>query len=466
MVYDVVIVGAGFNGLVAGYFLAKKGFQTLLIERGAVGDKVHGPTEFPELSMYKQDPELYNLLANVLQEVPHITNDFVMGQYYYYIDKNNNVRFKFYHGTPNPNVKDAYAVHNPTYLRKLGEKVIEAGAKIQTGTAVVDVIREGEKIKGVVTDEGEKIEGKLTIAADGRISTVALKAGLRTKWDEKDWHYQYGEAWKFKSEEEMFEATEYARYHFSGPTVTPFTYFGATLTHRPGAIVTVNIPTGVPLSYMYNNPRWYARNLYQIRDVRLMLRRCEGFPDKPLQRCSTVYPHFVAPLEKSYMNGLLVIGDAAGGCGVIVHGRVAADIAIQALEANDVSDKRLAQYQNFLNLQKKSFDIMMKTMFAIKGPGLVGETDIEEFVENMSLAGPPFILGRPNPEKIGFEALKGTLPGGFDEVVAWHVAIKLNYILELFGPLLQMPEFLPKIINWMRRNQESFKKRKVWDSPY
>lgn len=467
MIYDVVVVGAGFNGLIAGYFLAKKGFQTLIIERGrAVGDKIEGPTEFPALSMYKPDPELYNLLANVVKEVPHMINDFVMGSYYYYIDKNNKVRFKFYHDSPGPIPEDHYVVHNPAYIRKLGEKVTEVGAEIKTGTAVVDVIKEGDAIKGVVTDEGEKIEGKLTIAADGRISTVARKAGLLTKWNEKDWHYQYGEAWKFKSEDEMFEATEYARYHFSGPTITPFTYFGASLTHRPGAVVTVNIPTGVPLSYMNKNPRWYAMNLYQVKDVRQMLSKCEGFPHKPLQRCATVYPHFVAPIEKSYMNGLLVIGDAAGGCGVIVHGRAASQIAIEALEANDVSEGRLAKYQDFLNMQKRAFDMMMKTMFNIKGPGLVGETDIEEFIENMRLAGPPFIIGAPNPEKIGFEALQGTLPGGFDEVVAWHIAIKINYLIELFGPILQMPEFLPKVIRWIRRNQESFRKRKMWDSPF
>jgi flavin-dependent dehydrogenase len=32
MIYDVIIVGAGTNGGTAAFFLAKKGFKTLLIE--------------------------------------------------------------------------------------------------------------------------------------------------------------------------------------------------------------------------------------------------------------------------------------------------------------------------------------------------------------------------------------------------------------------------------------------------
>ena len=37
--------------------------------------------------------------------------------------------------------------------------------------------------KGVVTETGEEIRAKLTIGADGRISTIAKKAGLLKKWD-------------------------------------------------------------------------------------------------------------------------------------------------------------------------------------------------------------------------------------------------------------------------------------------
>ena len=76
MDYDVVIVGAGSNGLTAGYFIAKQGFKTLILERGRVaGEKCQGPTEFPALGQFKSDPKLYDLMASVLKEVPYIKNE-------------------------------------------------------------------------------------------------------------------------------------------------------------------------------------------------------------------------------------------------------------------------------------------------------------------------------------------------------------------------------------------------------
>lgn len=465
MVYDVVVVGAGSNGLTAAYFIAKKGFKTLILERGRVaGEKCQGPTEFPAMGQFKSDPPLYDLMSSVLKEVPHIRNDWEVGTYIFYIDKNNKTRFKYYHDNPGE-AREVYSVHEPAFLKVMADKVVDAGAELRTSTPVVDVIRKGNAIKGVVTDDGEKIEAKLTIAADGRISTVARKAGLLKKWNEKDWHYQYGEAWKFKSEEEMIEATEGARYHFMGPNVSPYTWMGATLRHRPMGIVTVNAPTAARLDTIRHNPRWYIRNLYRVKEVKKMLSKCEGFPNKPIQRYSTVFPHFGAPsLKKVCMDGLLVVGDAAGTVGVVMHGRQAAQVAIPALEAGDCSEKRFVKYQEMIDrFFKRVADrtSAMRAMFGFRGPGLVGDTDVKQMVENMRLAGPPVVYGAPNPKKVG-----GVEFLAFDEVVAWQIAIKINYLMTMYGPIMQKPEMLPKIIKWVHRNQESFNKKKVWDHPF
>ncbi len=466
MVYDVAVVGAGSNGLTAAFFIAKKGFKTVILERGRVaGEKCQGPTEFPAIGQFKRDPPLYELMSSVLKEVPHIRNDWEVGTYIFYINKENKTRFKYFHDNPGSDVREVYSVHEPDFLKAMAQKAIDVGAELRTRTAVVDVIRKGNAIKGVVTDEGEKVDAKLTIAADGRISTIARKAGLLKKWDAKDWHYQYGEAWKFKSEEEMIEATEGARYHFMGPTVSPYTWMGATLRHRPMGIVTVNAPTAANLNTIRHNPKWFIRNLYQVKEVKKMLSCCQDFPNKPIQRYSTVFAHFGAPsLKKVCMNGLLVVGDAAGTVGVVSHGRIAANIAIPALEEGDYSEKRFVKYQEILDRFLRRVtdrNSAMRAMFGFRGPGIVGDTEVEEMVENMRLAGPPVVYGAPNPKKVGgAEFLE------FDEVVAWQIAIKINYLLAMYGPVMQKPEMLPKIIKWISRNQESFNKRKVWDNPF
>ncbi len=62
MIYDVIIVGAGSNGATAAYFLAKKGFEILLIERGKnPGDKCHGATEYCPAVIFHSMPELIEL---------------------------------------------------------------------------------------------------------------------------------------------------------------------------------------------------------------------------------------------------------------------------------------------------------------------------------------------------------------------------------------------------------------------
>ena len=101
------------------------------------------------------------------------------------------------------------------------------------------------------------------------MSSVAKMAGLLHKWDPNVCCYQYGEAWKFRSEEEMFDYVEHARHMFFGPTLTPPKPWGAcTISLRPGGIVTVNAPTSwTPLSSMVSAGK-NSRSVYMRRLVR------------------------------------------------------------------------------------------------------------------------------------------------------------------------------------------------------
>lgn len=56
-----------------------------------------------------------------------------------------------------------------------------AGAEFRMATLVSDLLRKDGKIAGVCTDKGEGIESHIVIAADGVLSLMARKAGLRLK---------------------------------------------------------------------------------------------------------------------------------------------------------------------------------------------------------------------------------------------------------------------------------------------
>ena len=473
MVYDVVVVGAGSNGATAAYFLAKRGFKTVLLEVSREpGSKCHGATEYAPTTFHgKSRPELAELMKKVIKNIPHLhPGDLGKGGFHYYVNKENRVVFKFHTEAPGDGWKETYGLNNPDFVSGLVEEAVKAGVTLKTGTSVVNVLRSKGKINGVITDRGEEIKARLTIAADGRISRIAKKIGLLKKWETTRCWYQYGETWKFRSEEEMFEYVDYGRHIFFGSTITPpYHWQACTLTLRPGGIVTVNAPTSwTPVSDILKakkNPRnVYMRNLYNLMEVKRMLRPCKGFPDRPIQRQSTFMPG--PPLQKPYMDGLIICGDAGGVGGICGQGYIAANYVAPLLEKGDLSEEALAGYKTARLLRgvelKSEHDEVSPTMlyFWTRGAGF-GEyhgCSVDEMVENMRIAASPFILGAPRPEKVG--------EFGYVELGSWIIATKINYILTLYSPFLRSPNIFPRILKWVQKNQESFNKNKVFDHPF
>lgn len=487
MIYDVIIVGAGSNGSTAAYFLAKRGFKTLLIESSVTpGDKCQGATEHVPGVIFADRPELVELILTAIKKIPYLhPGDLGTATAYYYVNKENKVVFKSCALAPGKTgSKESYGVNNQDFVRALSEEAVKAGAELKVGTTVVDIIREGDVINGVVTENGEEIKAKLTIAADGRISTIAKKAGLLKKWDINVCCYQYGEAWKFRSEEEMFEYVEHARHIFFGSTLTPSKPWGAcTMSPRPGGIVTVNAPTSwTPLSSMVgagkNSRNVYMQNLYKLMEVKRMLKPCEGFPDRPFQHHSTFMPG--PPLKKPYVAGLIICGDAGAVGGICGAGERAAQYVIPLLEKGDVSKEALAGFitarlperlRGFANSTDKKHGKDKPTVELSEvsptriihwstGAGYMEKyhLNVDEMVENMRLAAIPHVMGTPSPEKCG--------EFGYIDMGAWIIAVKINHLMNLYGPILQDPNMFPQILKWIQRNQQSFNQNKVFDHPF
>jgi len=483
MIYDVIIAGAGSNGATAAYFLAQKGFKTLLIERAAVpGDKCHGATEYCPDVIFHSMPDLVHLQKAVINQIPHLhPGDLGAGNHHYYVNSDNKVVFKsmtLAPGTTGP--EESYSLHNQDFVRVLAQEAVKAGAELKTATVVADVIREGDVITGVVTEDGQELRARLTIAADGRVSTVAKKAGLLTKWDPNVCCYHYGEAWRFRSEEEMFENVEHVRHMFFGPSLLPpRPWCACTISLRPGGIVTVNAPTAwTPLSSITaakkNSRHVYMQNLYQIMEVKRMLKACDGFPDRPYQRQSSFIPG--PPLTKPYMAGLVICGDAGGTGSICLPGYKTAQYVAPLLESDDLSEEALADYINNRSMRryddseyKSRKGKSTKELSGVSPTRLVHWStgagymehygcSFEEMVDNMRLAAVPHVMGVPNPEKCG--------QFGYVDMGAWLVAVKINHLLKLYGPILQDPKIFPDILKWFQRNEQSFAEKKTFDHPF
>src|SRR5262249_50345276 len=82
----------------------------------------------------------------------------------------------------------ALAVRRRTLDQALVERAREVGVSVREGIRVVDLLRDGRRVAGVVTErarpggrgiESERLPARLVVAADGRASVVAQRLGLR-----------------------------------------------------------------------------------------------------------------------------------------------------------------------------------------------------------------------------------------------------------------------------------------------
>lgn len=167
--YDVVVVGAGPSGILAAKTAAEKGLKVLLLERGKQpGDKSVGG-EFLPISIFQRFPWMGEgpLQRAVTKWAFHFLHD----------DKLTELKFSRRSG------EYGFTVHRPNWDRWTSGFAEAAGAVLKTSTLVEELLfDERNRVVGVVADEGEKFYSSVVIGADGSNSVVALKAGLRSKW--------------------------------------------------------------------------------------------------------------------------------------------------------------------------------------------------------------------------------------------------------------------------------------------
>ncbi len=164
--YDVVIAGGGTSGVAAAISSARAGANTLLIERlGALGGQmnVSGPPGFSYAHMFNARYEqviggiLEETHARLLKEghaLPHLKPDFRAGYSFSYVD--------------------------PDWWGLLMfEMMQESGVHLLLHSLAVDVLKQGDAVKGVVvenTSGRQLILGKVIIDCTGE-GDISVRAG-------------------------------------------------------------------------------------------------------------------------------------------------------------------------------------------------------------------------------------------------------------------------------------------------
>ena len=342
--YDVVVVGGGPGGAYAAKTAAEKGLKTVCFERGELpGEKNSSGAglgtrwwrDFPEIMGRLPDLPSYRKIDMIVIKVVDEENRLRLVQGTTGSDRD---------GSRHSGSLDKGMAGTSIYRRDLdpliADLAVAAGAELRTSTLVTDVIMDAGVVTGVRTEKGEEFKAEVVIAADGAMSTVARKAGMRNRWG-------------------------------GGCTLVPQVDFACDRKKLDAAVGNAEWCWFGPFNGAYQinfsesfhlgagqwlRPDWDTKPqdvLNRVMEIPAFRQFCWLVEAEPREFQSHMLPWLKQP-PKTYAGGVMLVGDAAGfPCPLdaegiwhaCMSGRIAAETAAWAISKGDVSERALAEYE-------------------------------------------------------------------------------------------------------------------------
>lgn len=315
MKYDVVVVGGRIGGSTASIFAAKNGASVLMIEKNQeIGTPVQcaeatSSQTFETLEMEPSSKYVCSKIEGADVYAPDGTHGHLEGDY-----------------------AKGFILERKIFDKHLAIEAAKSGADIMLKTTVKDLLTKDGKVCGVVArhmGRTMEIKADVVIAADGIESQVAQMAGLNTSQTPKS-------------------MCSCAQYEMVGLETDPHYlkfYFGQEIA--PGGYVWIfpkgdgvaNVGVGVRSNT--ETAYHYLKKFTSNMDATPVELNIGGVPVK-------------GPFEKTYTDGLMVVGDAAGqvepftggGIHITAHcSRLAGEVAAEAVKNEKTSANFLKKYE-------------------------------------------------------------------------------------------------------------------------
>ncbi len=371
---DVVIVGGGLAGLSCAYRLAEANVQTIVVERG----DFPGSKNVTGGRIYVKPIE--GMVGDMLQGAPFERK--VVREQWSFLGDGNSVsidlasdRFR--------QENHSFTVLRATLDRWLSEKLMEKGVFVIPKYRVDDLLWEEGKVAGIRAGS-EEIYANVVVAADGVLSFMGEKAGLKSKLEPCKYAVGIKEIIELPEEKinDRFNvATGEGVAHLYLGDVTKG-LFGGGFLYTNKESVSLGIVVGIK-ALMERQPSMETHTLMDLFKDRYEVKRLvEG------GRLSEYSAHVIPEggydgISRLYGNGIVLVGDAAGfalNMGVTVRGMefavasgiIAAETIVQAKEREDYSEASLRFYETKL---KETF--VLKDLETFK--------DMPQYLDNESL---------------------------------------------------------------------------------
>ncbi len=383
--FDCIVVGAGPAGTTCAYALAKAGLSVVLLERGeAPGSKnVMGGILYSTI--------LNKVIPNFWEEAP--VERRIVRKSFSLLSADSELqlgmRFEDFNKPPFNNTFSVLrAKFDPWYTRKAEE----AGAMMLSQVVVDKIILEGSKAVGVKTRLADgDLFADVVVVAEGVTSLLAKSLGLRGE------HIPEHMVTCCKEVHELPQAVIEERFNLEGDEGVSLEYFGGAVKGMVGSAFiytnkeSLSVGIGVStrdLKYNKLTPSDLIENFKEHPSIRRLVKG-----GKLLEYSAHMIPEFgYDHLPKLAMDGLIIIGDAAGFVNMnplyhegsnlaMASGLAAAQTIIEAKQKNDLSEKSLSRYRAAL---ENSF--VLKDLKRYKGISSFAVKHPEFFKEYPELA--------------------------------------------------------------------------------